>query len=98
MPNPNPNPNPNPKPNPNQVHSSLGVHAQVDAFLARIGAAAASEVATLHVRRGDTTDRCNTSVPAVLEYIACALPEGEAAPPHRRSLENERGRCPVPPC
>ena len=65
-----------------EVHSSPAVHAQVDAFLSRIGAAAASEVATLHVRRGDTTDRCNTSVPAVLEYIACALPEGEVLPPH----------------
>ena len=32
----------------------------------------AGDVATLHVRRGDTIKKCNTSVPAVLEYLRCA--------------------------
>ena len=35
-------------------------------------ASAYGDVATLHVRRGDTIKKCNTSVPAVLEYLRCA--------------------------
>ena len=49
------------------------------------------EYSTLQVRRGDTVDRCNTSVAAVREYMSCAERSTMGTP--RREHAGDRQRC-----
>lgn len=56
------------------IAASLEVRHAASSALRRLApeASGAGAVATLHVRRGDTIETCNTSVSAVLEYLRCA--------------------------
>lgn len=56
------------------IEASFEVKRAASSALQRLApeASNAGKVATLHVRRGDTIKKCNTSVPAVLEYLRCA--------------------------
>jgi len=55
---------------PSPSSSVLQVAMQVEAAL---GVTNGSALFTLHVRRGDVKTQCNTSAPAVLEYMQCEL-------------------------
>ena len=69
------------------IHVSRSVKKLVHRFRRTLdlahGDSHISDLITLHVRRGDTVGRCNSSVPAVLQFLGCstALDKFEAAQP-----------------
>lgn len=77
-----------------EIHVSASVKALVGRFQRSLGLAPGgaqmadggaqmANLITLHVRRGDTVHSCNTSVPAVLQFLDCstALDAFEGAQP-----------------